>query len=212
MTQIEQLISEIEKKLRNYKTALENTSYMTGQYVGLQAKIALCEELLEAAKTILKEPASEDLEQATEKAIRWFEAIADECDKLTSGNVAHLKAQIKGMAIRSAEYLTKHSQESVSEDLEKASEEYAYTNWESDDYHEGASEGKPFDAIGHTQKCFIDGAEWQKEQMMKGAISGIIFGSRYFRQKNISLTNLSEEQYDKLKDFGERIKVIIIKE
>lgn len=46
-----------------------------------------------------------------EKAIRWFENIAYECDKLTSGNVAHLKAQIKGMAIRSAEYLTKHSQE-----------------------------------------------------------------------------------------------------
>lgn len=59
---------------------------------------------------------------------------------------------------------------------------------------------------------FTAGAEWQKEQMMKDAISGIIFGSRYFRQKNISLTNLSEEQYDKLKDFGERIKVIIIKE
>lgn len=55
--------------------------------------------------------------------------------------------------------------EPTSEDLEKASEEYAYTNWESDDYHEGASEGKPFDAIGHTQKCFIDGAQWQREQM-----------------------------------------------
>jgi hypothetical protein len=49
-----------------------------------------------------------------EKAIRWFENIANECDKLTSGNVAHLKAQIKGMAIRSAEYLKKHSQEPAS--------------------------------------------------------------------------------------------------
>lgn len=52
-----------------------------------------------------------------EKAIRWFENIADECAKLTSGNVAHLKAQIKGMAIRSAEYLKKHSQEPASEEL-----------------------------------------------------------------------------------------------
>ena len=49
-----------------------------------------------------------------EKAIRWFENIADECDKLTSGNVAHLKAQIKGMAIRSSEYLTNHRQETAS--------------------------------------------------------------------------------------------------
>ena len=107
-----------------------------------------------------------------EKAIRWFEDIAYECDRLTSGNVAHLRSQIKGMAIRSAEYLTKHSQEPASEDLEQASEEYAYTNWESDDYHEGASEGKPFDAIGHTQKCFIDGARWKREQMMKDAVDG----------------------------------------
>lgn len=64
--------------------------------------------------------------------------------------------------------------EPASEDLEKTSEEYAYTNWESDDYHEGASEGKPFDAIGHTQKCFIDGAQWQREQMMKDAIEGYV--------------------------------------
>lgn len=46
-----------------------------------------------------------------DKAIRWFENIAEECNKFTSGNVAHLRAQIKGMAIRSAEYLTKHSQD-----------------------------------------------------------------------------------------------------
>lgn len=58
-----------------------------------------------------------------EKAIRWFENIADECDKLTSGNVVHLRAQIKGMAIRSAEYLTKHSQEPASDDLEQAAEQ-----------------------------------------------------------------------------------------
>ena len=72
------------------------------------------EALLTEFAEKLKEPASEELEQATEKAIRWFENIAYECDKLTSGNVAHLKTQIKGLAIRSAEYLTKHSQEPTS--------------------------------------------------------------------------------------------------
>ena len=50
-------------------------------------------------------------------------------------------------------------------ELNKAAEEYAYTNWESDDYHEGASEGMPFDPIGHTEKCFIAGAEWQRARM-----------------------------------------------
>lgn len=62
-------------------------------------------------------------------------------------------------------------EEPVSEDLEKAAEEYAYTNWASDDYHEGAAEGLPFDAIGHTEKCFKDGAKWQKEQFEKNRLA-----------------------------------------
>ena len=44
--------------------------------------------------------------------------------------------------------------------LDEAAEEYAYTNWEDNDYHTGASEGLPFDAIVHTEKCFKAGAEW----------------------------------------------------
>ena len=61
-------------------------------------------------------------------------------------------------------------EEPVSEDLEQASEEYAYKNWQSDDYHEGASEGFEFDPIGHTQKTFKAGAEWQKEQFEKNRL------------------------------------------
>lgn len=52
----------------------------------------------------------------------------------------------------------------TSQELEEAAEEYAYNNWQSDDYHIGASEGLPFDAIGHTETCFKAGAEWQKKQ------------------------------------------------
>ena len=60
--------------------------------------------------------------------------------------------------------ITSLQQEHPGMDLEKAAEEYAYTNWESKDYHEGASEGLPFDPIGHTAKCFKAGAERQREQ------------------------------------------------
>ena len=102
----------------------------------------------------------------------------------------------------------KHSQEPASEDLEEASEEYAYTNWESDDYHEGASEGKPFDAIGHTQKCFIDGAQWQKEQMMKDAIEGRL-SSTVTGSKQCVSAYVGYGEYGK---YGDRLKVIIIKE
>lgn len=38
--------------------------------------------------------------------------------------------------------------------IKEKAEDYGYTNWQSEEYHDGASEGLPFDAIGHTQKTF----------------------------------------------------------
>lgn len=55
-------------------------------------------------------------------------------------------------------------QPSLPSDLDEAAKEYAYNNWEDNDYHTGASEGLPFDAIGHTEKCFKAGAEWMAGQ------------------------------------------------
>lgn len=109
--------------------------------------------------------------------------------------------------IRAIEYLQK---EPVSEDVDEAAKRYA-----KEEYSRKIPASLPDRCRGcyaPIMYAFEAGAQWDREQMMKDAISGFIFGSRYFRQKNISLTNLSEEQYDKLKDFGERIKVIIIKE
>lgn len=56
------------------------------------------------------------------------------------------------------------SQPSIPSGLDEAAEEYGYINWQSEDYHEGASEGLPFDAIGHTERCFKAGAEWMAAQ------------------------------------------------
>lgn len=47
-------------------------------------------------------------EDIKEKTIEWFNDIAELCGKLTSGNVSHLAATIKGKAIRSAEFIEKH--------------------------------------------------------------------------------------------------------
>ena len=41
--------------------------------------------------------------------IKWFKNIAEEADTLTTGNVSHNKAMIKGMAARSAEFVEKSS-------------------------------------------------------------------------------------------------------
>lgn len=49
--------------------------------------------------------------------------------------------------------------------IKEKAEEYGYANWQSDDYHEGASEGLDFDPIGHTQKSFEAGANYVLEQI-----------------------------------------------
>lgn len=44
-------------------------------------------------------------DELREKIIKWFNNIAEEADTLTTGNVSHKKAMIKGMAARSAEFV-----------------------------------------------------------------------------------------------------------
>ena len=54
-----------------------------------------------------------------EKAIGWFNDIADMCKRLTTGNVSHLGATIRGKAIRSAEFLEKHKEEVVRDGIKE---------------------------------------------------------------------------------------------
>lgn len=48
-------------------------------------------------------------DELRDKIIKWFNNIAEEADVLTTGNVSHKKAMIKGMAARSAEFVEKYS-------------------------------------------------------------------------------------------------------
>ena len=49
--------------------------------------------------------------------------------------------------------------------IKEKAEEYGYANWQSDEYHDGASEGIEFDPIGHTQKTFEAGANYVLEEI-----------------------------------------------
>ena len=49
--------------------------------------------------------------------------------------------------------------------IREKAEEYGYTNWQSDEYHDGASEGLDFDPIGHTQKTFEAGANYVLDEI-----------------------------------------------
>lgn len=49
--------------------------------------------------------------------------------------------------------------------IKEKAEEYGYTNWQSDEYHDGASEGLEFDPIGHTQNTFEAGANYVLDEV-----------------------------------------------
>ncbi|MCF2559498.1 hypothetical protein I6E23_05950 [Prevotella brevis] len=60
--------------------------------------------------------------------------------------------------------------------IKEKAEEYGYTNWQSDEYHDGASEGLEFDPIGHTQKTFEAGANYVLEEIENVIKSDRILG------------------------------------
>ena len=47
-------------------------------------------------------------EELLEKAIYWFRIIAEDMERITSGNLPHNAATTKGRAIRAYEFLEKH--------------------------------------------------------------------------------------------------------
>ena len=48
-------------------------------------------------------------DELRDKIIKWLNNIAKEADALTTGNVSHKKAMIKGMASRSADFVEIYS-------------------------------------------------------------------------------------------------------
>ena len=69
--------------------------------------------------------------------------------------------------------------------IKEKAEEYGYTNWQSDEYHDGASEGLEFDPIGHTQKTFEAGANYVLDEIENF-------------MKDLDLGNSSKEKFYKL--------------
>ena len=60
--------------------------------------------------------------------------------------------------------------------IKEKAEQYGYANWQSDEYHDGASEGLEFDPIGHTQNTFEAGANYVLEEIKKVIKSDRILG------------------------------------
>jgi hypothetical protein len=134
------------------------------------------------------------------------EPVSDELEKVVEEIVDPTVLNVYGVK-EIANRLRRTMIDSASEELEEVAEEYAYTNWQSDDYHDGAADGLPFDAIGHTKKTFIAGAQWQKQQMMKNAMNGeVTYG------KSLAIPSLGYRLDKEGLVFGDKVKLIIIKE
>lgn len=87
-------------------------------------------------------------------------------------------------------------------DLEEAAKKYAHCPFTDDDgnFHE--------DAIDETAyRDFIAGAEWQKEQMMKEAVEGVVY--RYESYQRIATAIIVDIPREIL---GNKVKIIIVKQ
>lgn len=166
MTEREQFLGEIEKKLYNYKAMLKRAEPNSEDFYCCRARVALCEELLIAAKTIFKEPASEDLE----KELKHY------CND--------------------------------------------YYNC---DYPKQLEEENCSGVMPHIVSAAKHFAQWQKEQMMKDAVEGMVCGKvidhinvrvegyNALTPSNITHIPCERKNFHKFK-IGDKVKVIIIKE
>lgn len=125
-------------------------------------------EIEEKAKAFTKAHKGESADEILSE-MRGEEPVSDDLEKVVEEIVDPIVLNAYGVK-EIANRLRRTMIDSASEELEEVAEEYAYTNWQSDDYHDGAADGLPFDAIGHTKKTFIAGAQWQKEQFEKNRL------------------------------------------
>lgn len=96
-----------------------------------------------------------------EKTAKRLRVIADDTQRITSGNISHNLTCLRGFALRAAESIEIHLQEPVSEELDEAAKAYAKVE-RSDDTEVG------YDI--NTYCGFVAGAGWKTEQFEKNRL------------------------------------------
>lgn len=107
-----------------------------------------------------------------EKAAHRFRLIADDTNRITSGNLSHNLTCLRGFALRAAESIEKHLQEEpVSEDLKEASKEWLRPQLDKSYAYYG--EGKMMELTHFDGYAMLDaiefGAKLKEQQMMKSS-------------------------------------------
>ena len=86
--------------------------------------------------------------------------------------------------------------------IKEVAEQYAYTNWENDDYHEGAEEGMPFDPIGYLEKCFKKAATFALQNQWISVEEGLPKEGElvFMKCKNNDINTFCSGVYEGIKD------------
>jgi len=170
--EVQKIRAEIERRIEelqpcNTRENLRAHGAIAGYYQILSFINSMQEEPVSERFAFKAIPRLLEMIEPTDRAKAYTAKLADALE--VEGYLTDAKIVRKRLKIMNGEkvVMTTMDEEPVSDDLKEASEKYAYTNWQSDDYHDGAAEGLPFDAIGHTQKTFKAGAKWKEEQFEK---------------------------------------------
>ena len=140
-----------------------------------------------------------------EKAARRFRDIAEDANRITTGNLTHNLPCLRGFALRAAESIERHLQEPVSKELEEASKEWLATQL--DKSYAAYGETKQMELTHFDGYAMLDaiefGAKWQKDHMMKDAVDGTMgFVSVHLKKPNFG---------EKFKE-GVKVKILVINE
>ena len=111
----EKLVAEI----KIIQQSLEHRDVRLNQLekIRTESMIELCKCIIDVIDSLQEERTESPF--LIEKAIVWFNNIAESAKKLSVWNVSRLARTIAGMAIRSAEFLEKRKQVRQEVDLEK---------------------------------------------------------------------------------------------
>ena len=79
-----------------------------------------------------------------------------------------------------------------------------------DNYSRGRKMSLDVFCGSEVESAYEEGYNEALKDIREDAIEGVIIGNAYFREKQIELPMLPVEQYDKIGDFGSKVKLVIL--
>lgn len=101
-------------------------------------------------------------EELLDKAIYWFKCIAEDMERITSGNLSRNAAITKRRAIRAYKFLENHKNDTLPSNIDEAIDKYTDNPANYLEYSDDGWEDKT--DIDYVERAFKAGAEWMAKQ------------------------------------------------